>query len=230
MPRPRMAVGTYGDINTKQLEDGRWRAFTRVRDLDGQTRQVSKTGKSKSGSQTALKEELANRFVGRRTSELSPDMTLTALGKVWLRKKKTSGDVEDSSLETYEWAFGIIKKHVGQLTVQETTLEVVDNLIETLMEQKPATARLVRTVLGGMLGHAAKRGVIAANPVRSLDKMARPKKDVRALKVEDIPLIRAGILRWQNRPGPGPRDKDLGDIVDVFLSSGFRIGEVLALR
>jgi hypothetical protein len=71
---------------------------------------------------------------------------------------------------------------------------------------------------------AAKHNAIIANPVRSMDPLARSRKEVRALTLEDVPLIRAGIRRWQNRPGPGPRDKDLGDIIDVFLGSGFRIG------
>ncbi|GAA1812377.1 hypothetical protein [Agromyces neolithicus] len=42
--RPRLAIGTYGSIQTTESARGRFRALTRFRDWDGQTRQVGDRG------------------------------------------------------------------------------------------------------------------------------------------------------------------------------------------
>ena len=97
--------------------------------------------------------------------------------------------------------------------------------------KSPSQAHHVRTVLGMMLGLATEQGAIAANPVRSLARMSRGgKKEVLTLSVEDIAILRAEVRAWQTENRPGPKDADLGDIVDLLLATGCRSGEVLALR
>lgn len=226
MPRRKMELGSHGDIRVVKLDKGA-RAFTRVRDMDGVSRQVSATGTSKEDAKRNLGKALEARF-GGRGGEVRPDTTLDKLGEVWLRKLRSSAKVEESTIDTYEWAVGVIKTHKGGLEVRELTFAVVDDFIEELHEKSPATARMVRTVLGRMLSLALKSQVIASNPVRSLDPLSRTKKDVTALEVEDIAVLRKLVREWQCRPGPGPRDTELGHIVDMLLGTGCRIGEVLA--
>jgi integrase len=229
MPRRKMAIGSHGDVRVTTLEKGRVRLFTRVRDMDGVVRQVSVTGKSKEDAKRNLKAALEVRF-GGHGGEVRPDMTLEQLGKVWVRKLRSGGKVTESSMDTYEWAVGVIKTHKGGLELREVSFAVVDSFIEELHAASPSTARMVRTVLGRMLGLALRHGVIASNPVKSLDALSRTKKDVTALEVEDIEVLRKLVREWQSRPGPGPRDTELGHIVDMLLATGCRIGEVLAFR
>ncbi|MFD3444354.1 hypothetical protein ACFDTO_07125 [Microbacteriaceae bacterium 4G12] len=59
--RPRLPVGTFGEITTTKLGPDRFRVTTRFRDWDGQRRQVTATRPSRRAAEAALKVELANR-------------------------------------------------------------------------------------------------------------------------------------------------------------------------
>jgi len=64
--RPRLPISTFGSIKTAEVGPGRFRAWTRFRDWDGETRQVTATGSSRSAAKTALKVDLAARMsIGR---------------------------------------------------------------------------------------------------------------------------------------------------------------------
>jgi hypothetical protein len=51
MARPRLPVGTMGDIRYHQVSNGHVRAVTQFRDYDGVTRQVERRGKSAAAAQ-----------------------------------------------------------------------------------------------------------------------------------------------------------------------------------
>ena len=59
--RPRLPIGTFGEITTREVAPGRYRAATRFRDEDGQTRQIVATGGSRNAAKTELKQRLAER-------------------------------------------------------------------------------------------------------------------------------------------------------------------------
>lgn len=46
MSRPRLTIGTFGDITTRLMPSGRFEARTRYRDWDGQAQQVQSSGTS----------------------------------------------------------------------------------------------------------------------------------------------------------------------------------------
>ena len=64
--RPRLPVSTFGQIKTAKVDSGRFRAWSRYRDWDGQTRQVTATGLSRNAAVTALKVEHRALACGRR--------------------------------------------------------------------------------------------------------------------------------------------------------------------
>ncbi|MES2865631.1 MAG: hypothetical protein V4703_02590, partial [Actinomycetota bacterium] len=66
--RPRMPIGTFGEIATRQISVRRYRASARLRDWDGQTRQVTATGVSASAAKSALKVRIAERLRAGDTS------------------------------------------------------------------------------------------------------------------------------------------------------------------
>lgn len=85
-----------------------------------------------------------------------------------------------------------------------------------------------------MFALAVRRGALTTNPIRDTGRLRNPRRHkVRALDRERLDAIRAAIRQWQEpTPGmSGPRPTgDLGDIVDLMLATGARIGEILAVR
>ena len=61
MPRPRTPIGTFGEIYYEKAPGGRFRAFARFRDYDGQLRRVQATGTTQQAAARNLKELLAER-------------------------------------------------------------------------------------------------------------------------------------------------------------------------
>ena len=66
MPRPRLTIGTVGDITIRKVASGRFEARTRYRDWGGKTRQVQSSGATAAAAERALKARLVER------SELQP--------------------------------------------------------------------------------------------------------------------------------------------------------------
>ena len=56
MARPPLPLGTWGTITTQKIRDGSYRALTRFRDTDGNTRRVTATGPSKAAAERALRD------------------------------------------------------------------------------------------------------------------------------------------------------------------------------
>src|SRR6476661_7423196 len=64
MARPPLPLGTWGTITTEKIRDGNYRALTRFRDTDGNTRRVTATGPSKAAAERALRDILVLPSVG----------------------------------------------------------------------------------------------------------------------------------------------------------------------
>ena len=101
--RPRLPMGTFGEVTTSEVGPGRFRARTRFRDWDGQTRQMSATGASRNAAAAALKVELAARIrVGVATDSLSADSPFPVLAEAWLEDLRLDVDRSDGTKEVYE--------------------------------------------------------------------------------------------------------------------------------
>lgn len=77
-----------------------------------------------------------------------------------------------------------------------------------------------------MFALAVRRGALTTNPVRDTGRLRNPRRHkVRALDREQLDGVRAAIRKWQEpTPGmSGPRPT--GDIVDLMLATGARIGK-----
>jgi len=82
-----------------------------------------------------------------------------------------------------------------------------------------------------MLDTAVEHGALSVNPVRGSLSISRPKPGNRSLTRGEIEAVRAAVRAWLGKERPGPRSSgDMGDIIEVMLATGARIGEVLALR
>jgi integrase len=77
----------------------------------------------------------------------------------------------------------------------------------------------------GMLELAVRHGALDHNPVRDVGRIARQRRDVRALTHDDAATLRLEIRRDRTAVA-----HDLPDLADFLLGSGIRIGETCAVR
>ena len=84
-----------------------------------------------------------------------------------------------------------------------------------------------RVVLSLMLGMAVRYDILDANPVREVMMATGEKKRVSALTVEQVQELRLHIQQWaSDKPGRGATL----DALDMFVATGLRPGELLALQ
>lgn len=238
--RPRTPIGTWGDINVRQVAEGTHEARARFRDADGRLRPVSARGPSASKAKSNLRERLAARAAtATAAAGLGPATTITDLCETWITKK--AGDILPQSIDLYRQAItGLIGPRIGEITLIEAT----PGRIATFLDGTPDGQRgRCRTILSQAFALALSHDAVAANPVAPLPKKRAPAPAVVALTPAEFLELRAGVVDWMagriNADGrPVERiDKrsigrahDLLDFVDMLLATGARPGEVAALR
>src|SRR5512144_354197 len=99
MARPPLPLGTWGTITTEKIRDGSYRALTRCRDTDGNTRRVTATGPSKAAA------ERARDVLGTRTAPagelLTAETRLIDLANLWIAGLETEGRIEQTTINEY---------------------------------------------------------------------------------------------------------------------------------
>lgn len=234
MARPPLPLGTWGTITTEKVSDGSYRALSRFRDHDGNTRRVTATGPSKSAAERALRDTLSKRTAP--AGELvTAETRLIDLANLWINGLEAEGRIEQTTINEYRRVLdNLVLPSVGGLKLREATTGRLDRLLLKLREQSVNRQRKAKVVLGAMLDIAVRHGAIPVNPVRGTSRVHRPKRETKALRVEDLVEIRAAVRRWVNADRPGPKATgdmaDMADIIDLMLATGCRIGEILALR
>ena len=85
--------------------------------------------------------------------------------------------------------------------------------------------------MGAMLDAAVEVDAVPANPVRGSLSISRPAPDHRSLTMAELEDARAAVRAWLSNERSGPKSSgDIADIIELMLTTGARIGEVLALR
>jgi integrase len=231
MPRPPLAIGSWGKIVRTQLEPRKWRARARFRDFTGRTVQVEARGESGAAAQRRLERILRDRL-SSAGDDITGETKLAALGDSWLAELALS-DLAPQTVERYR---NILRKVVvpglGGVRVREATVSTIDRFLKATAAKTPSLARQAKVVLSGMLGMAARHDAIRANPVREVATTRPSRSAVRALTVDDVAALRRGVRLWLADPKQNGqrRSSDLPDVVDILLATGARIGELCALR
>lgn len=236
MGRPKLEIGTYGNIVRTDLGDGRWMARARVRDFDGVTRQVKAHGASGAKAEAALKAKIKDRHKIAGGDLLTGESLVEELLDQWMQnevrdgvgrggKKRTQGTVA-----YYERAVEkIVKPGLGKLEIREADTQRVDRFLRSI--PSVSAQRDARVVLGQAFTLAARYGCVAVNPVTAAYKPPVSRTVPKALTEADLTELRRRIATWQTEQRLGPkRAYDLVEVVEVMLGTGVRIGEVLALR
>ena len=81
--RPPLPVGTIGKIRLYQVPAG-YRARTLIRDFDGHTRGIERTGPTKGAAERALKEAVRDRTHGRAGADITPHTRVQVLAEAWV--------------------------------------------------------------------------------------------------------------------------------------------------
>lgn len=220
--RAPLPIGTSGQVSYSGPK-GKVVALTRFRDFDGVTRRVSAQGTSRAAADAALKEKLKERtHLGGL--ELTRDSTIKELSERWLPTLTQSQSTIDSyrqKLERY------IIPGMGAWRLWEATTGRCEAFLRTLQDRAPAMASQSRVVLSLMMGLAVRYDIIDQNPVREVMMAAGEKKIVSALTVEQVYELREHLKKWA--AGKASRGTTL-DAFEVFVSTGLRPGELLALQ
>ncbi|WP_194396400.1 tyrosine-type recombinase/integrase [Microbacterium atlanticum] len=232
--RPRLPIGTFGEITATKVAPGRFRASTRFRDWDGQTRQVTASGSSANAAKNALKDALAGRMrIGGTGDGLTADSSFAELANAWLDDLRVDPSRSDGTKEVYERELtSLVLPTFQHFTIREVTVGRVEHFLKTQHAKSYARAKHSRTILSMVLAFAVRREIIPRNPVKETSRLKKPKHVPKALTVDQIRAIRAAARDWRAEPGRlGPRpDGQVRDVIELMLGSLTRIGEALALR
>jgi hypothetical protein len=83
---------------------------------------------------------------------------------------------------TPTWSSDTCVPGLGALRLKEISVPVTDRFIKlTTQRSGPGTVKVARSVLSGMLVLAVRHGAIPSNPIRDVARIARLRKQVRAL-------------------------------------------------
>lgn len=220
--RAPLPIGTNGKISFTGPR-GKIVATCRYRDFDGKTRAVTAQGTSNTAADQALKAKLKNR-VHLGALELTRESTVQELSERWFPTLKQSTATKDAyrqKLDRY------ILPGMGELRLREATTGRCEAFLSQLQDRAPAMAAQSRVVLSLMLGMAVRHDILESNPVREVLLDVAEKKIVSALTLEEVQGLRKHIAAWAGERGG--RDATL-DAMDVFLATGLRPGELLALQ
>ena len=200
MLRPRTPIGTFGEIYYEKAPGGRYSAFARFRDHDGQLRRAQTTAATQQAAARKLKELLAERAehsVGQ--GELSGGSSFRHLVDIWLADLDLEGKLAQSTRDLYERNMEkLVMPAFANYTLREITVREVDQFIKTLASTKSySTAKQARTVLSLAFGLAVRYDAIPRNPVRDTVRLQRPPSQAQALTVGQVDVIRQAARGWR---------------------------------
>lgn len=159
----------------------------------------------------------------RRGERVAPTkLTLAEYVPVWLDTQAVR--LRSKTLTTYE---GHLRLHVvprlGRLKLGEIRTDDIASLASEMQRSGYAawTIKGAIAAISGLLRHAARRGLIAENPVARLERGERPattEKEKRVLTAEEIGLLLDAA------------DQKYRSLLATAVGTGLRLGELLGLR
>jgi hypothetical protein len=157
MARPRLTIGTFGDITTRVMPSGRYEARTRYRDWDGRARQVQATGATAKAAEGALKAKLAERSLLRPAdTTLTPDSLFADLVAYWLNDIDLEGRISKTTRNLYERNMRtLVSPAFDRLMLREIGVARCDQFIKQLAKisysrAKQAPGRWIGSGLPGL--------------------------------------------------------------------------------
>lgn len=226
--RPPLPIGAHGNIKVVPLGPKQFEARCRYRDADGETRKVKRQGRTENAATNNLQKALAERRHNAGAT-ITPDTRVRDVAALWFEQRQAEADAGEfapNSLGSYR---SVWKLHVdpalGGLRLREISVARCEAWQQALRKRVGSSpTKTSRTVLGGILGYAARLGAIPTNPCRDLSRIpGKAKRRPRALTRDELNdwldgmTADARALRW-----------DIPDLTRFMLATGCRVGEALA--
>jgi integrase len=248
MGQKALALGAHGLINITLLANGRYQAQARYRMRNGPVRQPKATGASQGEARRAFKArveglERESGFSGETTARMTLEalITLWTQGKLLEIESGKSGALRPQTLAEYTRLLkrevlarpkGDRIKSIGQLRLDELSVETMERFLLSLEIRHTSQPRNVRAALAGPFKLAVRRGAMPSNPLAALEAFQKPKTEVHALTEVEVIEYRALVSTYGHEPGKsGPKTmRQLPDLVAVTLGLACRAGELLALQ
>ncbi|WOO97804.1 site-specific integrase [Micrococcus terreus] len=233
MPRPPLPIGSWGKISRDQPSPGVHRAMCRFRDFDGVTRKVEARSTTGAKAERELIAKLQDR-AAPAGQDIHSSMRVSALVPIWWAEFEDKDRAINTRRRYRETLDLHILPGVGSLRVRECTVSALDRFLKALRASSgDGAAKVAKSVLSGVLALAVRHGAMDSNPLRDVAPVPTKRSTVRALTVNEVVALRAGLAAWQSEEQPNRRHRrttDLLDVVDLMLATGCRISEALALR
>lgn len=233
MPRQRMQPGEHGKITTSR-EKGKWVARTNVRDADGHRRKAERSSqKSAEDARRQLMRDLKKRRTPLSNQLINDRTTLDELFETWLRTKVTEDDIAAQTQKKYRDAWRVHgREQLGALRIAELPTSRASAHLQALADHSPTMSNLLRVILNGMYGLAARYDVVDRNPITETRRAKTKRTPPRAATEIEFEEIRLAVTTYAagkpGRSGPKP-GRLLSAYVSVAAATGLRPNEVLSL-
>lgn len=228
MARPRLPLGTLGNISVAEMPDGSgmYRAKANYRKPNGMLGQLTRTRRSGIKAKLAVQSafELLNDMDG---SAISPDMRMTSLADLFVTEKTARRS--PGTVQTYQVAIDAhIKPGLGDLTIREAgNVQRLNGFLMAIAKTRGhGAAKNCRSVLSGMMAMAVRNGALERNPVGEVEPIEKPNKP----GSKPLPPEQLGkFLTALDSDERMKTDVNLPDVLKVMAGTGMRMGETLGL-
>lgn len=233
--RPKLPVGTWGNINVRPNDSGKFIASARQRLDNGSIVRKSVVGNTAAAAKRELQIRLSTEAEkGNASGSINRYSTVEQLVNYWL-EGLLSEDLAPSSIERYKVDVKhLVIPQLGKLQLQELDPTICDRWLREHLKKSTSRAKRGRNVLRQSLALAKSLRAITENPLSDLRRIpSSPVPPPRSLTKDEMSLVRQAVLEPARRKngvgGPRPDDR-LICLVDLLIATGARIGEALALR
>ena len=178
MSRPRLPIGTFGEIWFVPTNSGRVQARANIRDWDGITRPVQATGTTQKSAEIALKAKLAERSQFQPSNALlTPDSAFPELVTYWLEDLELEDHLAKNTKQLYERNMRtLVLPAFKGFTLREVGVARCDQLIKQLARRSYNRAKQARNVMRLAFGLAVRHEIL---PRRPRDGIAKLRKQTR---------------------------------------------------
>jgi integrase len=235
MARSKIEPGSHGEITFQNLPDGRVRGTLRYRRIDGGYGKVRVRANSTAAARRSLLssvEEQKQAPLGR-LDELTPDSSFLTLAREFMDHVEFTGDQRDTTRhENRRLIEKKIAPYMGALAIREIKASTVLRVYKAIHKETPSTARNVKALVSQICSYAVMNDLMVANPAREVKRVKQQPKPIYAPAPLELDELRGIIRDYQcrtDRKGPRPSDL-LGDVVDLILATGARVGEAVGLK
>lgn len=219
-----------GDGGVQEYAPGKFRAFLDIGYENGKRKRKTFSGSSSTEVIKQLNKYKAEQLKGTLVADTK--MTFKEYGERWLEIKQNR--VKATTYESYEY---ICNYHVfptiGNIRIQKLTTANLNDYFNKKLKDGLSACSVVkhRAVIHNILEMAVEEGIVAQNAAEKCMAITVRHPEAKALTPEEAQkLIEAARGIYEKHKGHGNKMYQIFHIVLVALATGFRRGEIMALR